>query len=69
MRIRLGPTGEFPDGKIRRDDEGQIRLAITHREGNVIIAFGSPVAWIGFDPEQARQIAALLIEHAEKAVS
>lgn len=68
-RERLGATGAFPQGKIHHTDEGEIRLMVGVERGKVLLAFGKPVAWIGFDPEQARQIGELLIKRADEAVS
>lgn len=61
----LGPTGRFPRGKITPADEGEIRIAIAKKDGVVILNFGKPVTWIGFPPDEARAIAALLIKHAD----
>lgn len=60
----LGATGEFPEGKIREDDEGEIRLAIAADpgSGNVIIDFGTAVTWLGLPPTQAIQFGQSLIE-------
>lgn len=63
---RPGPTGAFPLGKLVPEDEGEIAIAFGHTEGKVVIDFGKPVAWIGFTPEQADQIADTLREHAAK---
>lgn len=54
---KLGATGEFPDGKLNEEDEGQLRLAITARDGNVIIAFGKPVAWLAMPADEAAKFA------------
>ncbi len=51
-----GPTGEFPDGKINFDDEGEIVIACGSYEGNVVIEFGSPIKWIVMSPDQAREL-------------
>ena len=50
---KLGPTKRFPNGKIHHSDEGEIRMAIGHYEGNVVIDFGKPTTWIGLPPQQA----------------
>jgi hypothetical protein len=63
----LGATGQFPLGKITDNDEGELRMAVTHHEGKVVIDFGKPTAWIGFTPEQADDIADLLRKHAKSA--
>lgn len=68
-REKLGETGQFPQGKVHRTDEGEIRLAVGVRQGKVILTFGKPVAWIGFDSEQARDLADLLRKRADEAAS
>lgn len=64
---KLGPTGNFPQGKLKSDDEGEIKIGVTNDKGKVIIDFGKPVAWIGFDPAQAKEIGRLLNLHAIQA--
>jgi hypothetical protein len=54
---KLGATGEFPQGKLDPSDEGEIKIAIGATDGKVVINFGTQVTWIGFDPQQARQLA------------
>lgn len=63
----LGPTGEFPAGKMRDDDEGGTTLAIGSAEGRVIIDFGIEIKWIGMYPKEAEAIANSLLAHAERA--
>lgn len=60
----LGATGRFPEGRLNDDDEGEIRVAIAAdpKRQTVVIDFGKPVAWIGFTPDQAREIGELLIQ-------
>jgi hypothetical protein len=65
--LKLGATHRFPEGKLTKDDEGEIRVAIGQKDGKVVIDFGKPTAWIGFTPEQADDIAKLLHEHATEA--
>lgn len=60
----LGATGAFPQGKLTKEDEGEIRIAVGQRDGKVILDFGKPIAWIGMDAEQAAQIAESLASHA-----
>lgn len=64
---KLGATGEFPEGKLNKSDEGELRLAVTAKDGNVIIAFGTPVTWMGMPPESARTLANSLLKQADKA--
>jgi hypothetical protein len=64
-RRRLGATGHFPDGHLTAADEGEIAIAVGRHDGNVVIEFGKSTKWVGFPPRQAREIAALLLKHAE----
>jgi hypothetical protein len=59
--------GEFPDGKLSPDDEGAIAMAVAHVSGRVKLSFGKPVAWLGLRPEEAVELAQLLIDHAKAA--
>lgn len=59
---RLGATGKFPEGKINEADEGGLNIGVaTTEEGKIIVKFGTPVSWIGFDNKEAVQFANLLI--------
>jgi hypothetical protein len=61
----LGATGRFPEGKLTPEDEGEIQIAIGHKDGKVVVDFGKPTVWIGFTPAQARDIADLLMLRAD----
>jgi len=60
----IGPTGEHPDGKISKDDDGELAVGFTVSDGNVIMKFGKPIEWIGLPPENARQFAMQLLRMA-----
>lgn len=64
---KIGPTGKFPEGKVNKDDEGEIQILVGREEAKnvVVLKFGKPIAWIAFGPTQAKAIANLLIKHAE----
>ena len=53
----FGPTGRFPDGKKDADDQGELCFGVTAEKGLVVIAFGTPVAWLGLNIEHAEQLA------------
>lgn len=59
--------GEYPDGRLNKEDEGAVAVMIGHENGKVVMKFGAPSSWIGFTPEQAMDIAQMLITHARKA--
>lgn len=64
MIPNIGATGEFPDGKLTDDDEGEIRIGITEKDNVIVLDFCKPISWIGFTKEQAIQIAQTLIDKA-----
>lgn len=65
--LGLGPTNHFPDGPLNPTDEGEIKIAVGVEDGKVVIHFGKPVAWIGFNPQQARELAETIRKHSHKA--
>lgn len=65
--FKLGATGQFPDGKLSDNDEGEIMIGIAVYRGRVLFNFGKPVQGIGLTPEQAEQIGRDLINKARQA--
>ena len=63
----LGETGRFTHGALTPDDAGELRYAVTASGGKVILAFGTPVEWIGMPPRMARQLADALNKWASEA--
>jgi hypothetical protein len=59
--------GEYPDGRMNKDDAGAIAMQIGVEEGRVVMRFPKPVAWIGFTGDEAMEIAQVLMKHARKA--
>ena len=68
LKDGIGATGRFPQGKITRHDEGEIRFAIGSKDGKVIIDFGSQVTWVGMPPEQAIELGEILIKRAKELI-
>ena len=66
MAVKLGPTGKYPDGKLRDDDEGEVQTMIGAVEGRVVVEFGTPVKWFALPPEMAREWAAAILTKAEE---
>jgi len=60
----FGETSAFPEGKINKDDEGEIQFGVTTKDEKVILNFGKPVAWLGMTPGQAEDLGRLLIHRA-----
>jgi len=60
----LGPTGDFPLGKLNESDEGGLKLAIGIKDDTVIIEFGTSVTWFGLSSRDARNFAQLILDKA-----
>jgi hypothetical protein len=61
----LGAMNRHPRGKVNQDDEGELKLAVYHKDGTVFIDFGKTTAWIGFDASTAKAFADLINSHAQ----
>jgi hypothetical protein len=57
-------AGEYPDGRLNQDDEGQIPMEVGHHSGKVVVRFPKPITWIGLTGDGAMEMAQCLIEHA-----
>jgi hypothetical protein len=63
----IGATGQFPDGALSPNDEGQIQFATSIIDGRVILDFGKPVSSLGMSPQEACDIAGALVKLARAA--
>ena len=63
----IGPTGEFPEGKLTEKDEGAVVFAVGVEQGKVVIQFDTPMSWLGMLPDQALQLANILRTRALEA--
>lgn len=61
MVENLGPTGEFPDGKLGDNDEGEFRYRVGSMDGRVVVDFGAPMHSLGLLPDQAEELAKSLM--------
>lgn len=68
-RLPIGPTGQYPQGVLDSEDEGQLQIAIAWDAyaGIVRLEFGTPVKWLGLPPTQARELGESLIRNADHA--
>lgn len=57
---------EYTDGRISADDDGSLTFKIgADAEKNVIvIEYSKPTVWVGMQPQQAIELAQMLIKHA-----
>ena len=65
-----GPTDDFPDGKVRDNDEGGLVIGFNVEVGQdgqpiVIMNFGKEVGWVGLKPDQIDAFCETL-QHAKK---
>ena len=68
LQDTLGPTGQFPAGRLVAQDEGGLIFGVSRFNGRVIIDFGKPVRSIGFTKTDALNLAETLIAHANACV-
>lgn len=66
---KLGATGQYPNGKLTGNDEGEIRFAVgsDYSRQVVFMDFGKSVRSVGMSPQQARELADSLRKHARRA--
>lgn len=57
----------LPAKKLTERDEGPISFDIGHTGGRVVMNFGKSIQWIGLSPIQARDLAFMLLSHADAA--
>lgn len=62
----IGPTGDYPNGKLNQDDEGGINIGMTIENGAVVVAFSKPVTWLGLGPGEADAVAVALRNFADR---
>lgn len=63
----LGATGQFPNGRLCPEDQGEIQFAVGSDVGKglVMLDFGEkPVGFVAMTPQQAVDVATTLIKHA-----
>lgn len=62
--MAIGPTEKYPDGKIRQDDEGEIKIGVALTpDGTTILTFGTSLQWLGLDEVTALQLAENIIKN------
>lgn len=59
---RIGATGDFPNGKLNDDDEGELTMGVGVSDGRIIVQFGKPIRWMGFNVKGAEDLIASLIQ-------
>ncbi len=62
----MNANNAWPNGMMREDDEGVCAIAVGAENGNVVIQFSEPQKWVGMTPEQAVDLAQLIIARARQ---
>lgn len=64
----VGPTGKMPKKPVSATDAGGLRIAISVDKiaNRIVIEFGTPVAWMGLDAEEAESFIRALIHYTAK---
>lgn len=65
---KVGATGEFPDGKINKEDEGELQISVGFDPDTKLVRleFGKPVAWLAMKPEDAVNLGQTLVRHGQR---
>lgn len=66
MDQKPGPTGKFPRGKVRPDDEGELAIAVSKRKGEIFIDFNKPIRWFALNPGECQQFINLLQKRCDE---
>jgi len=62
---KLGPTGNYPQGKLDPTDEGELIFTISVCADFVRMDFQKKLEWLAMTPNQARVMASLLKQKAD----
>ena len=63
----IGALHDHPEGRLTDKDDGALQYAVAQTGGKVIVNFGTPVSWIGMNPEDAEAMANVLMAKAREA--
>jgi hypothetical protein len=61
---KIGPTGEYPQGKLNADDAGELQMFVGIEGDCVRIEFGTAVKWCAMDEWTALELGAKIISAA-----
>jgi len=64
--LELGPTGRFPDGKLMKDDDGEIKISVAVVKNVIVLDFGTPILWLGLPPDSADRLAECLKKRVQE---
>ncbi len=63
-RLKLGATGAYPRGKLDDNDGGELRFALIRDGDTVRFEFGTTLSWFAMSTNDAKNLAAMLMQCA-----
>jgi hypothetical protein len=66
MADRPGPTGEFPQGRLNSEDEGELAVGLAIVQNRIVMHFGKPIVWVGMSADDADNLIAMLTTYSKK---
>jgi hypothetical protein len=64
-KVKLGPTGKYPEGKLIAEDRGELRIGLFVHQSSIVLDFGSEISWFAMNPDMARRMGEQLIQMAK----
>jgi len=58
--------GKFPQGKLNKEDKGELAIVIGKEDGCVKVTFPKPVDWIALTPDDTVELAFIMIRNAKE---
>lgn len=58
--LGLGAEGTYTHGKVDETDEGDLKAALTIKNGKVLLLFGKKLSWVAMTRDQALGLSELL---------
>lgn len=62
--LGLGAEGTHTHGKLDESDEGDLKAALTVKDGKLVILFGKKVGWLAMTRDQALALSHALMDRA-----
>lgn len=66
MDEKLGPTGNFPKGKLEDKGELAVGFTVDHEQRVIFQNFGTMLSWVALDSATARLVGRKLIDMADE---
>jgi len=56
----------YSDGKLNKNDEGDLQIAVYVKDGRIVVDFGKNLSWLGFDKVSLRNFINVLEDGYKK---